>query len=228
MPTSPATGRPRRLVRLPKAALPALCQADAPLARLIAQIGPCQFRAGNAQGPLCALVQMIIYQQLATRAADTIWGRVCALFPAGAFPSAQALLAVPDETLRGAGVSGQKQRYIRDLCEKTQAGVLTLNTLPALPDEEVIAHLVQVKGIGRWSAQMFLMFYLGRLDVWPSGDLGIQNAFAGLYRLPTAPSEKELLLHGPRFSPYSSIASWYLWRFLELPKETQALLSKPE
>ena len=209
---------------LPRTALPHLRAAHPQLARVIERIGPCTLTIGHAEGPFVSLVRAIVFQQLATKAASTIFGRLRDLFRSDSFPSPAELLAMPDEALRGAGLSGQKLGYLRDLAQRVDRGELDLDALTALPDAEVIAQLTTVRGIGRWSAQMFLIFYLGRLDVWPDGDLGIRHGVRVLHghaELPPAPLMQQL---GQRFSPYASVASWYLWRLLDLPEAERVLL----
>lgn len=160
-----------------------------------------------------ALIRAIIYQQLSGKAAATIHGRFVGLFP-NRIPDAGALLAMSDETLRGAGLSRQKIGYLRDLSRRVHEATLPLDGVETLGDAELIEHLVQVKGIGRWTAQMFLMFKLGRADVLPDLDLGIQNAIKRAYRKRKV-MPKDVLRIGARWTPYSSVACWYLWRSLD-------------
>jgi 3-methyladenine DNA glycosylase/8-oxoguanine DNA glycosylase len=161
-----------------------------------------------------ALARSIIYQQLSGKAAGTIHARFNALFP-NDDPTPQGVLGVSDETLRAAGLSRQKIGYLRDLSFKVSSGTLPLDEVERMADDDVIAHLVQVKGIGRWTAQMFLMFRLGRPDVLPELDLGIQNAIKRAYRKRTRPTPKQVKRIGARWSPHSTVACWYLWRSLE-------------
>jgi 3-methyladenine DNA glycosylase/8-oxoguanine DNA glycosylase len=209
------------VLRLPRTALPHLRSADPALSLVIKRVGPFGLQAGNPEGPLCALVRSIVYQQLSGKAAGTIYGRFRALFeaPAGRFPTPEQILAVPDAALRGCGLSSQKLGYVRDLCQNVDAGTLQLDRLPDLADEDVIAQLTRVKGVGRWSAQMFLIFYLGRLDVWPDADLGIRSAVRIMHGHAELPPSKKVAELAARYSPYASVASWYLWRLLDLPKE---------
>ncbi len=206
-------------VRLPRAARPHLVRADAALGRVMKRVGPFRMQKGGAEGPLHALCRSIVYQQLSGKAAGTIFGRVRALFPQPQFPTAQQILAVSDEDLRGCGLSSQKLGYLRDLCRRVAAKELDLGRLSTLDDQAVIDELTAVKGIGRWSAQMFLMFYLGRLNVWPEADLGIRSAVRILHGHDELPTAKIMAEVGARYSPYASVASWYLWRLLELPSE---------
>jgi 3-methyladenine DNA glycosylase/8-oxoguanine DNA glycosylase len=159
------------------------------------------------------LARIIIYQQLATAAARTIHGRVKALSPnPRRFPTASELLEVPEEELRGAGLSRSKLRAIRDLAEKVKGGELRLRSLSRLPDEEVVRQLTAVWGIGEWSAQMFLLFHLGRLDVFAPGDLGLREGIRILEGLEERPTPAEALARAEKWRPLRSVASWYLWR----------------
>lgn len=194
------------------------------MARVIEAVGPCTLTIGHLEGPFVSLVRAIVFQQLATKAATTIFGRLRDLFPSERFPSPAEILATPDAALRGCGLSGQKLGYLRDLSQRVATGALDLDELSGLSDDEVIARLTTVRGIGRWSAQMFLIFYLGRLDVWPDGDLGIRHGVRVLHghaELPSAPLMADI---GQRFSPYASVASWYLWRLLDIPEADRVLL----
>ena len=161
-----------------------------------------------------ALVRSIVFQQLSGKAAGTIHRRLCELYP-GKRPRAEALLATEDERLRGVGLSRQKIAYLRDLSARVADRSLPLAHLGRLPDDAIIEHLVQVKGIGRWTVQMFLMFRLGRPDVLPELDLGVQTAIQRAYGLATRPTPKDVLRIGEKWRPHASVASWYLWRSLE-------------
>jgi DNA-3-methyladenine glycosylase II len=191
-----------------------LRKSDPVMARLIAEIGPCRYEVKNFGTHFDALCRSIIYQQLSTKAAGTIHGRFLALFP-DERPSPDALLALPEETLRGVGLSRQKLNYLRDLAARVHRGELPLDHLDELPDAEIIEYLVQVKGIGVWTAQMFLMFRLGRLDVLPDLDLGIRNAIKRAYRVRGVPNAKRIAKIGAPWRPYASVACWYLWRSLD-------------
>ena len=160
-----------------------------------------------------ALIRAIVFQQLSGKAATTILNRFLALFPDGE-PTPEGILALSDAQLRAVGLSRQKSGYLRDLATKVRTGALPLDHVDTLPDLELITHLVQVKGIGKWTAQMFLMFKLGRPDVLPDLDLGIQNAIKRAYRKRRV-TPKDVLRIGAKWSPYSSIACWYLWRSLD-------------
>jgi len=199
-----------------KPAIDHLRERDPKLARIIDRIGACELapRAGGSH--FDALVRAIVYQQLSGKAAATIHGRVEGLYGDRA-PTPQEILATDDERLRAAGLSWQKISYIKDLSTKVASGELAVESLDSMPDDEVTASLVRVKGIGRWSAQMFLMFRLGRPNVLPDLDLGVQRGIQHAYSLPKLPTPKDVLRIGERWAPYASVASWYMWRLLELP-----------
>lgn len=191
-----------------------LKKADPVMARLIAEIGPCRYEVKNFGTHFDALCRSIVFQQLSTKAASTIHGRFVDLF-ANRVPTPEALLKVPEETLRSVGLSRQKSAYLRDLAAKVHAGALPLDHVDTLPDQEVIDYLIQVKGIGVWTAQMFLMFRLGRPDILPDLDLGIRNAIKKAYRLRGVPTAKRIARIGAPWRPHASIACWYLWRSLD-------------
>ena len=191
-----------------------LKRVDPVLARVIESVGPCRIQLRTDGTHFQALVRSIVFQQLSGKAAGTIHGRFAALFP-GHGPEPAALLTFTDETLRGVGLSRQKIGYLRDLANKVMSGELPLDSVHNMDDDELIEHLVQVKGIGRWTAQMFLMFRLGRRNVLPELDLGIQNAIRRAYRRRKRPSPKEVRRIGAKWSPHSTVACWYLWRSLE-------------
>jgi len=187
---------------------------DPVLGAVIRRHGPCGLAAAQRPDHFAALVRAITGQQLSTKAAATIYARLVALIPGGQ-PTAEALAAVTDDELRGVGMSRQKSSYFRDLCEKVSSGALPLDSLDAMSDEDVITALTQVKGIGRWSAEMFLIFRLHRPDVLPVDDLGIVNAVKNVYRLRKKPTADRLRKIGEVWRPYRSVASWYLWRSLD-------------
>lgn len=177
------------------------------------QVGPFRPADRTAGSHFGALIRAIVYQQLSGKAASTIHGRFLALYP-GREPTAADILATPDAQLRAAGLSRQKIGYLRDLARRVHDDSLPLDHVESLGDAELIDHLVQVKGIGRWTAQMFLMFKLGRPDVLPDLDLGIQNAIKRAYRKRKV-SPKDVLKIGAKWTPYCSVACWYLWRSLD-------------
>ena len=191
-----------------------LMRRDPILGAAIKTIGPCLMADRQRKDHLTALVGAIVSQQLSTKAAATIFGRFAALFPQNTIPDAAAISAQSDAVLRAVGLSGQKVGYLRDLSARIADGRLRLDELEHLPDEEVIDRLISVKGFGRWTAEMFLMFRLHRPDVLPVGDLGIVNAIQRLYRLRKKPDRKRMLRMGDAWKPYRSVASWYLWQTL--------------
>jgi DNA-3-methyladenine glycosylase II len=197
-----------------RAAVARLKKVDPKLRAVIERVGPCRF-APRAEGThFDALLRSILYQQLSGKAAATIHGRMQAHF-GGRDPLPAELLATPDEPLRAAGVSRQKLGYLRSLAEHVRDGALPLDAIHTLDDEAVIAALVGVKGIGRWTAQMFLMFRLGRLDVLPELDLGVQKGMQLTYGLRTLPTPKRVLQLGAPWAPYRSVGAWYMWRLLD-------------
>jgi DNA-3-methyladenine glycosylase II len=202
-------------VVLPRGTLSKLGRADPNMAKLIRRVGRFRLEAGRAGGHLAALVRSIVYQQLSGKAAATIHARFAALFHPHPFPDAHAILAMGDEALRACGLSRQKIASLRDLCARVASGSLPLHELGSLPDAAITRLLTEVRGIGRWSAEMFLMFHLGRLDVWPAGDLGIQKGVIRLYALRRRPSAAKMETLGEPFRPFRSVASWYLWRLVD-------------
>ena len=195
-----------------------LMRRDPVLGAAIKRIGPCALASRQRKDHLSALVGAIVSQQLSTKAAATIFGRFTALFPDSEIPDAAAIAALDDAALRAVGLSGQKVGYLRDLSARIADGRLRLDELEALPDEEVIERLTAVKGFGRWTAEMFLMFRLHRPDVLPVGDLGIVKAVQKLYGLRKTPDATRILKIGDGWRPYRSVASWCLWQTL---RETQ-------
>ncbi len=204
-----------------------LMRRDPVLRDAIKKIGPCLMADRQRKDHLTALVGAIVSQQLSTKAAATIFGRFTALFPEHHIPSAAAIDAVSDHQLRIVGFSGQKISYLRDLCGRIGDGRLNLDELEALPDEAVIERLTAVKGFGRWTAEMFLMFRLHRPDVLPVDDLGIVNAIQRLYRMRKRPKRDRILKMGEAWRPYRSVASWYLWQTLRNEPLTRAAGSRP-
>lgn len=188
---------------------------DPVLAAIIRQHGPCGLGAVRDRfDHFAMLARAIVFQQLSTKAATTIYNRLLESVPGGV-PTPQALALLTDEQLRAAGISRQKAAYLRDLCAKVVAGSVPLTAVDELPDEEVIVALTQIKGIGRWTAEMFLIFRLQRPDVLPVGDLGIVNAIQKAYRLRKKPTPDRMLKLGEAWRPYRSVACWYLWRSLD-------------
>jgi DNA-3-methyladenine glycosylase II len=191
----------------------ALMRRDPVIAVLIREHGECGLASSQRGDPFQALLHAIIAQQLSTKAARTIEGRLSAIFAGKPTPAAVA--AVADEQLRSVGLSPQKLKYVRDLCAHILSGWLELDRLDLLTDDEVVAALTEVKGIGRWTAEMFLMFRLLRPDVLPVGDLGIVKAVQRAYKLRKLPSPDRLTKIGEPWRPYRSIACWYLWASLD-------------
>ncbi len=217
----PKTARPARS-GLPfdgDAALRHLTDADALLAKHIARIGPLRLEIARSESTFAALAESIVYQQLNGKAAATIFGRLCALFPRGRLDPA-ALLATKEEALRGAGLSRGKLASLRDLATKTVAGEIpSLRELETLDDETIVERLTPVRGIGRWTVEMLLIFRLGRPDVLPVADYGIKKGFARIfpngrtkYADGELPPPEVLVKRAERWRPYRSVASWYLWR----------------
>ena len=204
-----------------------LMRRDPVLASAIKRIGPCRMAERQRKDHLSALVGAIVSQQLSTKAAATIYGRFVALFPEGESLNAEAIAAQSDKALRGVGLSGQKVSYMRDLSARIVDGRLQLESLESLPDEAVIERLTEVKGFGRWTAEMFLMFRLHRPDVLPVGDLGIVNAIQRLYRFRKRPDAKRIQKLGEAWKPYRSVASWYLWQTLRNEPLTKAAHNRP-
>lgn len=195
---------------IPMEAVEALRRSDPVLDRVIERVGA--FEPSFEPDLWWSLVDSIVSQQLSIRAAATIAGRVEALVSEPRRPTAEELLAVPDETLRACGLSRAKTASVKDLAAKWLDGTLEPDRLPTLGDEEVIEHLTRVKGIGRWTAEMVLMFTLSRPDVLPVNDVGLQIAVQNEYGLGAKPSPNELLRIGEPWRPWRSVASMYLWR----------------
>ena len=184
------------------------------LRRLVAEAGPARVRP-PAESHFEALVRAIVYQQLAGAAARAIHGRLIAALGGEVTP--ERLMSLPDEALRSAGLSGSKTASLRDLAAKILDGTVVLDPagLRAESDAEVVARLSTVRGIGKWTAEMFLMFQLRRLDVWPTGDLGVRKGFGLAWGIPT-PTAKELEPLGEPYRPYRSVVAWYCWRAAEI------------
>jgi DNA-3-methyladenine glycosylase II len=192
-----------------------LMRRDPVLRDIIARYGKCSLKTGRERDIFCGLVESIVSQQLSTKAAATIYGRLRARMPDGGAPTPAGVSPLSDEDLRGIGLSRQKISYIRDLSRRVMDGSLKTESIASLSDDEVVAQLTQIKGIGRWTADMILIFRLARPDVLPVGDLGIVKAVQKAYGLRKAPDAERLLKIGEAWRPYRSIAAWYLWRSLE-------------
>jgi DNA-3-methyladenine glycosylase II len=191
-----------------------LMRRDPVMRDLMRRYGACGLADAQHTDPYKALVRAIISQQLSSRAAATIARRFEELF-GGRFPSPAAVLAMPDDRLRSVGLSGMKVSFVRDLARRVHDGSLHLDSLERMSDDEVIAELTQVKGIGRWTAEMFLMFRLHRPDVLPLGDLGIVNAMKRAYGLRKTPTPDRMTRIAEAWRPYRSVACWYLWASLD-------------
>ncbi len=189
-----------------------LKKADPVLRTIIERVGPCRMEFGPAD--FASVAESIVYQQLNGKAAETIFERFEAL--AGEPITPRGILKLSEAQLRSVGLSKQKSAYLKDLATKTAEGLLDFSRLPELSDDEVIEHLTQVKGIGVWTAHMFLMFSLGRANVLPTGDYGIQTAVKKHYRKRKLPKPKEMEKIARPWAPYRSIACWYLWRSLDI------------
>jgi DNA-3-methyladenine glycosylase II len=192
-----------------------LSRTDRRLAKIIRRVGSFPTKKQKPQPPFASLLQSIVYQQLAGKAAATIFGRVRALGASG-FPTPEEILALDETRLRGAGLSRQKIAAVKDLAARTLDGTVPpLAKLRRMSEEEIHERLTQVRGIGEWSVQMFLMFRLGRPDVLPIHDLGIRKSFQIVYGHEDVPKPQAILEYGERWRPYRSIASWYLWRAVD-------------
>ena len=195
------------------AAIRHLREVDADLATVIRGAGRCGLEPRMRYSPFEEVLESIVYQQLSGKAAATIYGRVRALFPPRRALAPQALLAMSDEALRGAGLSRAKLAAARDLAAKTLDGVVpTAAALRRMPDDEIIERLTAVRGVGKWTVQMLLIFRLGRPDVLPIHDLGIQKGFQLTYRTRQLPKPERIERIGEKWRPFRSVASWYLWR----------------
>ena len=184
--------------------------------RLIQKVGPCTMDRAAPAEPFAALARSIASQQLSIKAAHTIFERFCGLFPPDRHPTPSALVLLTDDQIREAGFSRAKVRFLRDLAERVLDGRLDLAGLTDCSDEEAMAMLTAVKGIGPWTAEIFLMFRLGRPDVLPADDLGLMNAAKRAYGLRTRPTPDRLRKMGERWRPYRSVAAWYLWASLSI------------
>jgi DNA-3-methyladenine glycosylase II len=196
-------------------ALAHLRTVDAVMADVISRVGRCTLSPRTEWTHFDALLRSIVYQQLSGKAAATIHGRVLKLIGDGE-GAASRIIATSHDSFRAAGLSNAKASYVRNLAEHVLDGSLPVDSLHELKDDEIIAALTQVKGIGKWSAQMFLMFRLGRPDVLPETDLGVQKGIQKAYRLRRLPTPAQVLRRGGKWAPYRTVASWYMWRILEV------------
>jgi DNA-3-methyladenine glycosylase II len=199
------------------AAVEEVARRDRDLARVIRIGGPITLRGHRDEaGHFAALAESILYQQLAGAAAAAIHRRFIALFDGSLTP--EAVLAASEQSLRGAGLSRNKAASIRDLAAKVVDGTVPLEGIGRLADDDIVARLTQVRGIGRWTAEMFLIFRLRRLDVWPVDDYGVRNGWAIAHGLATIPAPRALQAEGERFRPYRSVAAWYCWEAVHLSR----------
>ncbi|HUR78762.1 MAG TPA: hypothetical protein VMZ22_12505 [Acidimicrobiales bacterium] len=191
-----------------------LKQADPVLAKLIADAGPCTLGTPTPGTTFVTLARAIVFQQLAARAASVIHGRFVQAIGGKVTP--QAVLDTPLDALRSAGLSGNKAASLVDLANAHLDGRVNTRKIPSMSDDEIVEHLCMVRGIGRWTAEMFLMFHLGRLDVWPTGDLGVRNGYGKAWGLAATPTAKELEPFGEPYRPYRSVVAWYCWTAVEV------------
>jgi len=190
-----------------------LKKADPDLARVIRRIGPCELKPDKSRTIYASLVRSIVYQQLTGKVAAIIFGRFLDLFPGRKFPGPERVLRMPFERLRGVGLSNQKASYIRNIAQATRDGIVPdSRRANRMSDGELVEQLTSIKGVGRWTVEMLLIFRLGRPDVLPATDYGVQKGFALAKRLADLPKPKELLAAGERWAPHRTVAAWYLWR----------------
>lgn len=206
------------------AAVRGLRLADPVMARLIDEVGPCLLEVNETRSVFAALSHAIVYQQLTGKAAATIHGRVCALFPRakdGFTP--RHILGADEDLLRSAGLSRAKAAALKDLAQKTASREIPdLAEVHAMDDDEIVEKLSAVRGIGRWTVEMLLIFRLGRPDVLPADDYGVRKGFAAAYRRRELPSRQQLEKHGEKWAPWRTAASWYLWRAADSAARRQA------
>ena len=199
-----------------------LSASDPRLAALIARSRRYEIKPAVSIRPFDALAESIAYQQLSGKAAATIFGRVRALYPKRKWLDPEKLLATPDEKLRAAGLSRAKTAALKDLAAKTIDGTVPSGrALIRMSDDEIIARLTTVRGIGRWTVEMLLLFDLGRPDVWPVDDYGVRKGFAKTFGKRKLPTPKQLMKLGEKWRPYRSVAAWYFWRALDVPTKLQ-------
>ncbi|SPP64502.1 DNA-3-methyladenine glycosylase family protein [Nitrospira lenta] len=202
-----------------------LAKVDPVMGRLIRDVGPFSLLPKVRRTPFESLVRAIAFQQLHEKAAESILKRFIALFPGRRFPRPAELLAVHVDAIRGAGFSGAKVLALRDLAAKTLDGTVpTGRAIKMLDDDAIVERLVAVRGIGRWTVEMLLIFQLGRPDVLPVDDFGVRNGFRIAYRRRTMPTPKEVLRYGERWKPYRTAAAWYLWRAADRAKQETTVL----
>jgi len=198
-----------------------IAATDPRIAALIARSLRYNIKPAPLIRPFDALAESIAYQQLSGKAAATIFGRVRALYPRGKYLDPEKILATPDESFRAAGLSRSKIAAVKDLAAKTIDGTVpSARAIARMSDEEIILRLTEVRGIGRWTVEMLLLFDLGRPDVWPVDDYGVRKGFAKIFGRRKLPTPKQLMKFGEKWRPYRSVAAWYFWRALDAPKKT--------
>ncbi|MEY2561513.1 MAG: DNA-3-methyladenine glycosylase [Verrucomicrobiota bacterium] len=202
-----------------KNAIKHIARSDPRFAALIARARPFDVVANKLVRPFDALAESIAYQQLSGKAAATIFGRVRALYPRRKWLDPALILKTPEETLRACGLSRSKTAALKDLAAKTLDGTVpSARALARMSDEEIIERLTAVRGIGRWTVEMLLLFELGRLDVWPVADYGVLKGFAKTFGRRKLPTPKQFSKIGEKWRPYRSVAAWYFWRALDAPE----------
>ncbi len=195
--------------------------------RLIPQIGPCDLLPSENRAPYESLMRAIAHQQLNGKAAETILGRFVGLYPKGVFPTPEQVIATPHAQLRGVGFSEAKVKSIYDIAQKTLDGTVpTKRAITRMTDDAIVERLVSVRGVGRWTVEMLLIFQLGRPDILPVDDFGVRNGFRVIRKLEAMPKPKELALYGERWAPHRTIAAWYLWRAADRDKAKAAKATK--
>lgn len=204
-----------------------LAARDRALGSVIERVGGSGFPAPRSGSAFEALSHSIVYQQLSGKAAATIFGRFRALYDCAGFPEPAAVLATPHDAMRGAGLSEAKARAIRDLADHAARGIIPpIPVLRRMPPEEVVERLTVVRGIGRWTVEMLLLFRLGHPDVLPAHDLGVRKGLARIMKRRELPEPEAVIRRGERWRPFRSVASWYLWRAAELPRARSRLRSR--
>ena len=194
--------------------------SDARMAELIARSRRYDLAPSISVRPFDALAESIAYQQLSGKAAGTIWNRVRALYPERKWLAPATIIATPDDAFRAAGLSRAKIAALKDLAAKTVDGTVPSGrALIRMTDDEIVARLTAVRGIGRWTVEMFLLFDLGRPDVWPVDDYGVRKGFAKIFGKRKLPTPKQLMKFGEKWRPYRSVAAWYFWRALDAPEK---------
>jgi DNA-3-methyladenine glycosylase II len=191
-----------------------LSRSDPVMRKIVKAVGPCELKPGGRGDHFTTLLRAIVGQQLSAKAAETIWLRVCALHPDGRRIRPEDVMRMTEKRLRATGMSTAKVRYAKDLARRVASDELNLKSLSRRDDDRIVSELIAVDGIGRWTAEMFLIFKLGRPDVWAIGDLGLRNAVKRAYRM--EPTKDNLASVAEPWRPWRSVASWYLWRSLAL------------